>query len=304
MINRVKSFVLLLALGTVWGCSGPSPLPLIIDADTANEVDDLYALVRALKAPELDVVGITSAQFHTSPLTSDTSALESQHLNETIVSLMNRHDVPVAPGANEPITEGTPRPSEATALIIEEARRYSAENPLHVVILGSCTNVASAILLEPAIVPNLHVHYLGFWHDPGTNAYDKKEFNSGNDTLAVEVLLDTPNLMMDVMTATTSQRLVFAKETVDSYLAEKEGIAQLLVERWETFDRWWTDEDPEKREWIMWDVAIIEALIDPQNATLQHMSTPPENTSRSIGIYTAIDVPAMKASFWEAVAGD
>ncbi len=300
----MKSFVLLFAIGMICGCSGLSPLPLIIDADTANEVDDLYALVRALKAPELDVVGITSSQFHTSPLASDTSALESQHLNEAIVSLMGRQDVVVAPGANEPIAEGAPRPSAATALIIEEARRYSAENPLHVVILGSCTNVASAILLEPTIVPNLHVHYLGFWHDPRTNTYDKKEFNSGNDTLAVEVLLNTPNLMMDVMTATTSQHLVFTKETVDSYLGAKEGIAQLLVERWETFDRWWTDEDPEKREWIMWDVAIIEALIDPQNATLQQMSTPPENTSRSIGIYTAIDVPAMKASFWGAVAED
>ena len=245
----MKPVVLLLALGVVWGCSSPAPLPLIIDADTANEVDDLYALVRALRAPELDIVAITSAQFHMSPLASDTSALESQQLNETIVSLMDRQDVVVAPGANEPIAEGTPQSSAATALIIEEARQYAPDHPLHVAILGSCTNVASAILLEPAIVPNLHVHYLGFWHDPATNTYNKKEFNSGNDTLAVELLLNTPNLKIDVMTATTSQHLVFTKETVDSYLGGKGGIAKLLVERWETFDRWWTQEDPEKREW-------------------------------------------------------
>ena len=42
-------------------------LPLIIDADTANEVDDLFAIVRALLEPTFDIKAINSAQFHTSP---------------------------------------------------------------------------------------------------------------------------------------------------------------------------------------------------------------------------------------------
>ncbi|MEM9328477.1 MAG: nucleoside hydrolase, partial [Bacteroidota bacterium] len=194
-----------------------------------------------------------------------------------------------------------PRLSEASTFIIDQARKHTVEDPLHLVILGSCTNVASAVILDSTIVPRIHVHYLGFWHDPATNAYDKKEFNSGNDTLAVEVLLNTAGLKMDVMTATTSQHLVFTKVEVDRQLDGVGEVGELLLDRWETFDRWWTAEDPEKRQWIMWDVAIIEALIHPEHATLQVMDTPPENTQRPIGIYTGIDVPAMKSSFWAAV---
>ena len=37
---------------------------------------------------------------------------------------------------------------------------------LNLVILGSCTNVASAILQEPRIIPKIKVYYLGIWHDP------------------------------------------------------------------------------------------------------------------------------------------
>ena len=49
----------------VLGVAGRVPIPLIVDADTANEVDDLYAIAIALLAPELDVRGLTSAQYHT-----------------------------------------------------------------------------------------------------------------------------------------------------------------------------------------------------------------------------------------------
>lgn len=276
-------------------------LTLIIDADTANEVDDLYAIARAVRAPELQVLGITSAQFHTSPLASDATAQESQVLNEQIVSLMGV-DVPVFQGADVPLGGPDIRESEAVDFIVDQAKNYSAEHRLHIVILGSCTNVASAILSDPSIIPNIHVHYLGFWHDPERNSYNKKEFNSGNDTLAVEVLLNTDNLKLDVMTATTSQHLVFSKEEVDRHLKGAGGIGELLVNRWETYTRWWTKEDPEKNYWVMWDVALIEALIDPGNATLKQMYAPPENTRRKIGIYTSIDVDGMMDSFWEAMA--
>ena len=40
-------------------------IPLIIDADTANEVDDLFAIAISVLIPELNIRGITSAQWHT-----------------------------------------------------------------------------------------------------------------------------------------------------------------------------------------------------------------------------------------------
>jgi inosine-uridine nucleoside N-ribohydrolase len=204
-------------------------LPIIIDADTANEVDDLYALVRAILEPSLDLRGITSAQFHISSRASDSTVRESQTLNEDIVRLMGREDIPLPLGANMPIASPTqPSISPASNFIIAQAKKQSPEDPLHVVILGSCTNLASAILQDPSIIPAIKVHYLGIWHSPTTNQYNKKEFNSGNDTLAVNLLFNTPNLDLTIMSATASQALVFDREVVDSHLKGKSEIGDYL----------------------------------------------------------------------------
>ena len=277
-------------------------IPLIIDADTANEVDDLFAIVRAMKEPRFDLLGISSAQFHTSPLATDTTVLESQQINEEMARIMGFDELPLPVGANGPIPAmDSPRKSEASRFIIEKAHEYSAEHKLEVVILGSCTNVASAILQDPTIVPKIRVSYIGFWHNVEKNNFDKKEFNSGNDTLAVEVLLNTRGLDFDVMTATTSQHLVFDKTEVVAALEDKGEIGKYLMDRWNTYERWWTQEDPEKNHWIMWDVAIIEALAQPALATKKSFQTPPENTSRLIEAYTDINVAEMKQSYWQAL---
>ncbi|MHA7128370.1 nucleoside hydrolase [Algoriphagus namhaensis] len=285
----------------LWSFIWPDQLAdrLIIDADTANEVDDLFALARALKDPSLNLIAITSAQFHTSPLASDSTVWESQRINEELVRLTGRIDVALPLGANLPLrSKETPQVSDASSFIVQQAKRLEKGEKLDVVILGSCTNVASAILQAPEIIPTLRVHYLGFWHDPKTNSYNKKEFNSGNDTLAVEVLLDTEGLDLTVMTATTSQRLIFEKEEVDQRLKGQSELGDLLVERWEKYNRWWTRADSEKKRWTMWDVAIIEAIARPELSTVEEFNTPPGNVQRKIRIHTEVEVEKMKQDFW------
>jgi len=299
ILSRV--FILSIVIAAVISCQSPRPtgMPIIIDADTANEVDDLFALVRAINAPELNIKGITSAQFHTSPLASDTTVLESQSINRAIIRLMDRPDILLPIGSNNPLAKiDLPQISPASNHIVKTAKEHTPEDPLHLVILGSCTNVASAILQDPTIIPNIDVHYLGFWHDTLNHVFDRKEFNSGNDTLAIELLMTTPELKLDVMTATTSQHLTFSKSNVDHYLKNKGGISDYLVNRWETYNRWWTEEDPEKMSWIMWDVAILEALINPQWATKKSFNTKADGSGRTIEAYTHIEDQAMRDQFW------
>ena len=278
-------------------------IPIIIDADTANEVDDLFAIVRAIREPGFNLLGLTSAQFHTSPLASDSTVLESQRINEDLVRLMDVAHLPLPMGSNAPLSaKDIPARSAASDFIIEKAHEASEDQKLHLVILGSCTNVASAILQDPSIIPNITVSYIGFWHDVAQNVFDKKEFNSGNDTLAVEVLLNAKGLDFDVMTATTCQHLVFDRAEVEQRLRHTGELGEYLLQRWDTYERWWTKEDPEKKKWIMWDVAIIEALAHPELAVKEAFLTPPENTSRSIEAYTSIEVPEMIDDFWRTVA--
>ena len=278
------------------------PIRVIIDADTANEVDDLYAIAWALLAPRLEIIGLTSAQWHTNPRTPNDSVGESQRLNEEILKLMKKTAIPAPQGSNFPmVSEQRPQPSEAAKFIIDQALATPDGEKLSIVILGPCTNIASSILIEPKIIPKLSVNYLGFWYNVKTNTWNKREFNTNNDPNAVNVLLNTANLEFKVMTATTSQHLVFEKTVMDNLLKGKGGIGDYLINRWETYDRFWQATDKEKTKWIMWDVAILEALAYPELAEEKEVATPHDNLNRTIKVYTKIDVPAMKTNFEQAL---
>lgn len=277
-------------------------LRLIVDADTANEVDDLFAIARALIEPRFQLEGLTSAQWHTQDRAPNDSVGVSQKLNEEIAELMGITDVPLAMGANVPMVNTMrPQPSAAARLIIEKAHASAEGEQLIVVTLGPNTNIASAILMDPTIIPKLKVCYIGFWHDVKQNAWSKREFNTNNDPNATDLLLNTNGLDFHVMTATTCQHLVFQKEEVDHHLKGKAGIGNYLVDRWESYDRFWQKTDKEKRNWIMWDVAIIEALAQPTLAKEEIFVTPDDNLKRDIHAYTWIDVDGMKRRYWAAL---
>ncbi len=278
------------------------PIRVIIDADTANEVDDLYAIAWALLEPRLEVVGLTSAQWHTNPRTPNDSVGESQRLNEEILALMKKTAIPAPQGANFPMVNAQrAQPSEAAKFIIDQALATPDGEKLEIVILGPCTNIASAILIEPKIIPKLSVNYLGFWYNVETNTWNKREFNTNNDPNAVNTLINASNLDFRVMTATTSQHLVFEKSVMDTLLKGKGGIGDYLINRWESYDRFWQATDKEKTKWIMWDVAILEALAYPELAEEKEVMTPHDNLARKIKVYSKIDVPAMKANFEDAL---
>jgi inosine-uridine nucleoside N-ribohydrolase len=87
-------------------CLAPAPparaadrLRVVIDADTANEVDDPFAIVRALRAPELDVVGLSSAQWQVSHWATPQTLEDSQRLNEFLLGHLGRGDLPHPRGA-------------------------------------------------------------------------------------------------------------------------------------------------------------------------------------------------------------
>lgn len=280
------------------------PIRVIIDADTANEVDDLYAIAWALLEPRLEVVGLTSAQWHTNIRTPNDSVGASQRLNEEILQLMGKKSIPTPEGSNFPmVNEHRAQPSAAANFIIEQALATPEGEKLSLVILGPCTNIASAILIEPKIIDKISVNYLGFWYEVKTKTWSKREFNTNNDPNSVNVLLNTANLEFRVMTATTSQHLVFEKTVMDTLLKNRGGIGDYLINRWESYDRFWQKTDKQKTKWIMWDVAILEALAYPELVEEKEVITPHDNLKRTIKVFSKIDVPAMKAIFEKSLDG-
>jgi purine nucleosidase len=131
-----------------------------LDADTANEMDDLYAIIRLLKEGDIDIRGISSAHFNNADLllfekwngyeTKGLSTIrESTLLNEKILDAFRLQDIPHPQGADRQIGLAwgleTPRQSEATNKISEVIRTLKADEKLDILVLGAITNYCKFI---------------------------------------------------------------------------------------------------------------------------------------------------------------
>jgi hypothetical protein len=164
----------------------PGAVPVIIDTDANNELDDQHALAYAALRPDLfDLVAITvNATRNGGPV--EAHAAEA----ERVLALTARAGtVPVAAGADGTFDEIRPRLDEpdhegraAVDTIIAAAR---ADDELVVVPIGKLTNVALALAKAPEIAAGLRVVWLG-----SNYPISGPEYNLDNDPGALAFVLD------------------------------------------------------------------------------------------------------------------
>jgi inosine-uridine nucleoside N-ribohydrolase len=166
---------------------------VIINTDAKNEADDQYAIVHALLSQSLDVRGLVAAHFGKER--SARSMEDSREEIDLLLDLMGRTgSVTVVNGAAEAMSEeSSPVDSPGARLILEESLAASDADPLFVAFLGPLTDMASAILLDPAIVGRpVVVVWIGGMAYGGVDAsYDGIEFNLRNDITAANVVFDS-----------------------------------------------------------------------------------------------------------------
>lgn len=287
-----RSLLLLLILAAAL----PAQTRVWLDADTANEIDDLYALTRALTAPGLTVTGLSSTQWKSSPLAEGNTLEASQLLNEALLGLLGKTSIPAHRGSIVPVYWwGRDRAaySGASYHLMLEARRTPPGEKLTVVALGALTNVASALLMDPAIAERMRLYWLGAEVRDGV--WDKSEFNCLNDIHALNVVLNARGLETFVMPANVASALTFDYEDTAQRLRAGGRLGGFLLNRW-------NQHAPGASRWIMWDLAGVEWLLNPALVESKMMPAPPENTKREVRVATRIDAAGMRAAFWAAFA--
>ena len=87
--NRLKLLMLPFILVLVANLSivAQEKIPVIIDADTGNEVDDLYALARALIEPSWDILALNAAHWQTSHWAIPQTMENSHRLNLSLIHI-------------------------------------------------------------------------------------------------------------------------------------------------------------------------------------------------------------------------
>lgn len=295
MNRQICLFGAILLLFGSAAAPGAEKLPkLILDTDSANEIDDLYAIVRILNQDKFEVLGLNSAQwFH---YLGDPESLQaSQRINEELLRILGRTDVVSHPGSNEPFGKPwggeDPKDSPAAQFIINSARALPAGEQLYVVCIGASTNLATALKLAPDIVPRVRAYLMGFRYDVQAKAWNKSEFNVRRDLNAADYLLNMEGLDLHIMTATTSRVFTFDRDTTFQRHQQMGALGEYLTRKWK-------ERFPDNATWIMWDLALIEAMLEPQLAEEIQVNTPPENRQRKVWVYNTIKVQAMRDDYW------
>ncbi|MFO7668979.1 MAG: nucleoside hydrolase [Bacteroidales bacterium] len=170
------------------GIHGDNRIPVILDTDANNELDDQHAIAYLLLNDEVfNTIGIT--------VNATRSGGEiGEHVKEAqrVLSLCNRtEDVPLFAGANKSFSEIRTQLNEegfdgqeAVDFIIREAMKKRKEK-LVLIPVGKLTNIALALEKEPAIAEKVRVVWLG------SNYPDPGEYNLDNDIASMNYILET-----------------------------------------------------------------------------------------------------------------
>ncbi len=173
---------------------------VVLDTDTYNEVDDQYALAYLLRSGErLRVEAIYAAPFSRcggrfASIRAETPAQGMEQSYEEILHILRlcgREELTprVFRGATAYLPdESHPVDSPAARDLAARAMEHTPEQPLYVAAIGAITNVASALLLQPAIRDRIVVVWLGgHAHDWP----DCREFNLYQDVAAARVVFNS-----------------------------------------------------------------------------------------------------------------
>jgi inosine-uridine nucleoside N-ribohydrolase len=150
------------------------PIPLVLDTDVGDDIDDALALALILRSPALELRGVTTV-FRNAP--------RRALLTREVLRDFNRSDVPLASGISKPLLEPfdprlgaqmqvlesdtweTPPPHGVDFLVA--LAQHDEPEPLVIAPIGPLTNIAAAIVREPDLIHKTRLVVMGGWlQDP------------------------------------------------------------------------------------------------------------------------------------------
>ena len=242
--------------------------------DTDPGVDDADAIVLALASSEIDVVGIAAVAGNV--------PLEKTALNaRRIVALSGRHDIPVAAGCAQPLSEQLGEDSvvhghdglgdlewdEPTVALdprhgVELIADLIGEAPLTIVAIGPLTNLAVLLQRYPGIEAGVdHLVIMGGASFEG-NVTPAAEFNIWADPESARVVF-AADWRITLMPLDLTHQAYLNDDDLEYFesLGTEMGrrIAAMLEPYAQFHDRWYGN-----RDIIMHDAMAVYELIDAQ----------------------------------------
>lgn len=232
---------------------------VVIDSDAFAEVDDQYAISYLLRSKEkLNTKAIYAAPVSDFRIETPKIGMENSYREIHNVLSILKEDIPVFLGACEYLSdEKTPVISEAAMDLARRAERYSPQNPLYVIGIGAITNIASAILINPSIIENIVVVWLG------GNAYEYKdtdEYNMRQDFAAARVVMSCNVPFVHLPCYGVASTFSLSKSEILDWLDGKNAICDYLSKITIAAAEKYAKGKPWTR--IIWDVIPVAWLLN------------------------------------------
>ena len=284
------------------------PCNVVIDTDTANEIDDQFAIVHALLSDVLNVEAIYAAPFH-ADWTKTSGPDEGVELSyQEILRVLDKMPMEftgaVLRGSSEymPVPD-RPLKSEAAQDLVARAIE-DRDGPLYVLALGAVTNIASAILIQPEIVGRMVVLPLGGSpYETGSYA----DMNFTEDVHAVRVLFDCGVPVVHVVGFVVSEMMRTTESEMARYVKGRGEIGDYL---YQLYSKWVPDEPGRSKP--IWDMAVGSWLMNP-DWTQSHLTPSPifneglrysfDPTRHPVRVLTRIDRDAVFRDLFERLDG-
>ena len=233
----------------------------VLDTDAYNEIDDQFAIAYMLKNQEK----INTLAIYAAPFTNEKSEGPKDGMEKSYYEILKLLDLldhkamknKVYKGSESYLAdENTPVYSDAANHLVELALNYSKDDPLYVVAIGAITNVASAILINPEIINNIVVIWLGGHCITWGNS---KEFNMAQDIAAARIVFGcmVPLIMFPCGGVVSS--FTISEAELLYWLKGKNAICDYLVENTINEANKYAEGKPWTR--VIWDVAAVAWLI-------------------------------------------
>jgi purine nucleosidase len=244
----------------------PARANVVIDTDAFNEVDDQFALVYAILAQEkLKIEAIYAAPFLNKRAKNVEEGMEKSYLEiQKILGLM-KSDFPLYKGSTAFMKDKkTPVKSAAAEDLVQRALK--AKEPLYVLALGAPTNVASALVMNPAIKDKIVLIWLG---GKGLHENTAREFNLLQDMHASQILFDSGVPMIQIPTEPVTSHLVTTVAELQANIGGANKISDYLIDIVRGYS-------PDHFAWskVIWDISVIAALVEPDALMYEYRSTP------------------------------
>lgn len=242
--------LMLIRSGTMYAApaSDAGPLPVIIDTDIGDDIDDAFALIIALQDPHLRVLGITTAWGDTR-----TRVL----LVRRVLATLGRRDVTVAqgPATTDAVpftqrqwalraTDTAPAP-DAIEFIREEVRKHPREITL--VAIAPLSNIEALYRRDPDALRELRqVVMMGGSIHVGYNlggaipvARASAEYNVAADPAGLKVLLKSGvKVRMFPLDSTQVKFDEVRRERLFAYGSPASDDLTLLYHQWRLLNTW------------------------------------------------------------------